>query len=120
LTPRDEAGRILGLHSLFPDMRGLPVRNSHSSGRSRGAVTALLNTLPSNGNSLERLLAYETRTSLPDNLLLLGDKLSMASGLEVRVPLLDPSYLKLVETVPGELRRGGSFAGTGKLLHKKV
>ena len=68
----------------------------------------------------QRLLALEVRSSLPDNLLLLGDKLSMASGLEVRVPFLDPRYLEKIEMLPGSLRRGGLLSQHGKMLHKTV
>jgi asparagine synthase (glutamine-hydrolysing) len=84
------------------------------------ALDIVSESLPKNGTDLERLLAMETRTSLPDNLLMLGDKLSMAWGLEVRVPLLDPGYLRLVEATPGKWRRGGFLGATGKLLHKQV
>lgn len=120
LRPRDEIGRIIGLHTLFPGLDRSSIRPNDSNAFTYKAVENILGALPPNGTFLERLLAFETRTSLPDNLLLIGDKLSMASGLEVRVPMLDPAYLRLVETVPGDLRRAGFLAGNGKMLHKRV
>ena len=72
------------------------------------------------GTFLERLLVLEVRTSLPDNLLTLSDKLSMAWGLEIRVPLLDVAYLNQVEALPEKMRRGGFLGGNGKRLHKKI
>jgi asparagine synthase (glutamine-hydrolysing) len=41
---------------------------------------------------------------LPDNLLLYGDKMSMAFSLEARVPLLDRQLMQFVESLPVELR----------------
>ena len=59
----------------------------------------------------------EIRSSLPDELLMYADKLSMAHSLEVRVPYLD---LRVVEYVE---RLGASFKirnGTQKWLHQRV
>ena len=39
----------------------------------------------------------EIRSSLPDELLMFGDKLSMAHGLEVRVPYLDRTVVEFAE-----------------------
>ena len=61
--------------------------------------------------------ALELRSSLPDELLLYGDKLSMAHGLEVRVPFLDVEIVEFVE------RLNSSFKirwGQGKWLHRQV
>ena len=38
---------------------------------------------------------------LPDNILMRQDKLSMANGLEARVPFLDHELIEFLETVPG-------------------
>lgn len=59
----------------------------------------------------------ELRSSLPDELLMYGDKLSMAHGLEVRVPYLDR------EVVEYALRLPASFKvrwGQRKWLHRRV
>ena len=49
---------------------------------------------------LERMLYVETRTWLVDELLLVADKLSMAHGLELRVPFLDHRLIELLESFP--------------------
>lgn len=61
--------------------------------------------------------ALEIRSSLPDKLLMYADKLSMAHGLEVRVPYLDREIVEYVERLPAafKVRRGQR-----KWLHKKV
>lgn len=121
IQPGLEPERWANLHMLFEDADRRLIR-SGSVPRIHGAnaLSPLSGILPTNGTFLERLLAMETRSSLPDNLLMLGDKLSMAWGLEVRVPLLDDDYMRLVEATPGKLRRGGLLAGDGKSLHKEV
>jgi asparagine synthase (glutamine-hydrolysing) len=69
-------------------------------------------------DSLAQQLYVETRFSLPDNLLLYGDKMAMASSLEVRVPLLDLELMGLVESLPVNLRFKG-WQGH-KYLYKKA
>jgi asparagine synthase (glutamine-hydrolysing) len=59
----------------------------------------------------------EIRSSLPDELLMYADKLSMAHSLEVRVPYLDRTVVEYVQ------RLGASFKirrGTRKWLHRRV
>src|SRR4029077_15727141 len=59
----------------------------------------------------------EIRSSLPDELLMYADKLSMAHSLEVRVPYLDRTVVEYVQ------RLGASFKirnGTRKWLHLQV
>ena len=116
----EEIEKIIGLHTLFPGQDRDRIRKTNGNCETHSYLQPLLKALPANGTFLERLLALEVRSSLADNLLLVGDKLSMASGLEVRVPLLDPIYLKKVESIPGSLRRGGLFSQHGKMLHKLI
>lgn len=53
---------------------------------------------------ISRGLYLDTHLFLPDGLLIYGDKMSMASGLEQRVPFLDLELLSFVERLPGPLR----------------
>jgi asparagine synthase (glutamine-hydrolysing) len=46
----------------------------------------------------------ELRSTLPDELLMFADKLSMAHGLEVRVPYLDKDIVEYVERLPAHLK----------------
>ena len=68
-------------------------------------------------DSLSQMLYVDTRTSLPDNLLLYGDKMSMAVSLEARVPLLDLELMRLVESIPPGLKIRGL---TQKYVLKKA
>jgi asparagine synthase (glutamine-hydrolysing) len=59
----------------------------------------------------------EMRSTLPDELLMYGDKLSMAHGLEGRVPYLDKEVVEYVERLPARFK---VHFGTRKWLHRKV
>src|SRR5262245_25151020 len=59
----------------------------------------------------------EVRSSLPDELLMYADKLSMAHSLEVRVPYLDREVVEYVQRLGASLKvRNGSR----KWLHRRV
>jgi asparagine synthase (glutamine-hydrolysing) len=53
---------------------------------------------------LGRMLYVDARVPLPDNLLLYGDKMSMAASLEARVPFLDLELMDLAERLPSRLK----------------
>ena len=59
----------------------------------------------------------EIRSSLPDELLMYGDKLSMAHSLEVRVPYLDQKIVEYVERLPADYK---IRFGNRKWIHKQV
>jgi len=59
----------------------------------------------------------EIRSSLPDELLMFADKLSMAHSLEVRVPYLDRTVVEYAQRLEGKFKVRG---GRGKWLHRKV
>lgn len=63
-------------------------------------------------DELNRMLAVDAATQLPDDLLMLTDKMSMAVSLECRVPLLDHDLVEMAATIPGELKVKG-----GRLKH---
>jgi asparagine synthase (glutamine-hydrolysing) len=66
---------------------------------------------------LEQALYLDTRMFLPDGILLCNDKMSMAAGLELRVPFLDLELMRFVERIPGRVR---VRARAGKRLHRKA
>ena len=59
----------------------------------------------------------EVRSSLPDELLMYADKLSMAHSLEVRVPYLDRTVVEHVQQLGANLKVRN---GTRKWLHRQV
>ena len=55
-------------------------------------------------DELARMLAVDAATQLPDDLLMLTDKMSMAVSLECRVPLLDHELFELAARIPGSIK----------------
>jgi asparagine synthase (glutamine-hydrolysing) len=68
-------------------------------------------------DELGGLQFLEIRSSLPDELLMFADKLSMAHSLEVRVPFLDHEIVEYVECLDASFK---VRYGQGKWLHRKV
>jgi asparagine synthase (glutamine-hydrolysing) len=64
---------------------------------------------------LEQALYLDTRMFLPDGILICNDKMSMAAGLELRVPFLDRELMRFVESVPASHR---VRPRAGKRLHR--
>jgi asparagine synthase (glutamine-hydrolysing) len=76
-----------------------------------------LSPLMSETDELGGFQFLEMRSTLPDELLMFGDKLSMAHGLEVRVPYLDKEIVEYVERLPANLKVRN---GAQKWLHRQV
>jgi asparagine synthase (glutamine-hydrolysing) len=76
-----------------------------------------LSDLMTKTDELGGLQFIELRSTLPDELLMYADKLSMAHSLEVRVPYLDREIVEYGERLPGVFKVRN---GTGKWLHREV
>jgi asparagine synthase (glutamine-hydrolysing) len=100
------------IDELFPE----GVLSPHS-GDTIQECWASMADLMSETDELGGLQFLETRSTLPDELLMYADKLSMAHGLELRVPYLDKDIVEYVERLPANFKvRNGS----GKWLHRQV
>lgn len=72
---------------------------------------------PGNLSPIDRILKLEQRFFLADHNLIYTDKMSMAAGVEVRVPFLDLEFVKYVAEIPWYLKQNGS---EGKWILKKA
>jgi asparagine synthase (glutamine-hydrolysing) len=68
-------------------------------------------------DQLGRLQFMEVRSTLPDELLMYADKLSMAHSLELRVPYLDKDIVEYALRLSANLKVRN---GVGKWLHRQV
>jgi asparagine synthase (glutamine-hydrolysing) len=59
------------------------------------------------GGVLNRMLYVDTKTALPDDLLLKADKMTMANSIELRVPLLDHKILEFAASLPENFKVRG-------------
>lgn len=65
----------------------------------------------------EQQMRIDARMNLADDLLLYGDKISMAFGLEARVPMLDLRLMEFIESLPLSCKRD---LRRGKIIHKAM
>ncbi len=82
----------------------------------RGSLSKLYNDVK-NQDPLTQMLYIDTRSNLPDDLLMVSDKTSMTNSVEARVPFLDYRLIEFIETIPPNLKI--NFF-KGKYLHKKA
>ena len=61
-------------------------------------------------DALNRMLVVDAETQLPDDLLMLTDKMTMATSLECRVPLLDHELVEMTARIGEDVKvRGGEL-----------
>lgn len=105
-----EPARILGLFA--PEHRITLARADMLA-----PLREYLATLPPGLPPMQRMLALEQRFFLADHNLLYTDKMSMAAGVEVRVPFLDNDLVRLANALPPGLKQRGA---EGKWVLKKA
>ena len=100
-------------YELFaPDVRAiLGDRNEFQS------LTRSLSSIPHEHNSLNRLLYLEGKHFLADHNLNYTDKMGMAAGVEIRVPLLDIDLINFAARIPPQLKQRGR---QGKYILKRA
>ncbi|MDD5634642.1 MAG: asparagine synthase (glutamine-hydrolyzing) [Candidatus Omnitrophica bacterium] len=122
LPERDARERLYRIYSIIPDSFKediyLPeMKKVARECEARKYVYDRVEALPAGYNALEKMLYLDTRTSLPDNLLLAEDKMSMACSIEARVPFLDRDVMDLAERIPADLKIRFK---TQKYIHKRA
>ena len=68
-------------------------------------MLTFLNRFKGNISQLDRLLLLEQRFFLADHNLIYTDKMSMAEGVETRVPFLDKNLVKFSRTIPNKYKQ---------------
>jgi asparagine synthase (glutamine-hydrolysing) len=59
-------------------------------------------------NVVDQMLYVDSKTWLPDDLLIKADKMTMANSLELRVPLLDHQILEFAASLPADYKLKGT------------
>jgi len=80
-------------------------------------LISTLQAMPADSSAIQRMLLLEQRFFLGDHNLNYTDKMSMAAGVESRVPFLDPDLMALAATLPDCYRQRGR---EGKWILKKA
>jgi asparagine synthase (glutamine-hydrolysing) len=103
---------FLKLKAYSPDFRAQLGHNAATE-----PMLDFLKPLPSFVMPLERMLALEQRFFLADHNLTYTDKMSMAVGVEVRVPYLDIDLVEHAARIPVKYKQRGRV---GKWILKKA
>ncbi len=121
LGTEDRLKRYQDVFSLAParTIDGLFQDDLFPNGQSHGLVDYWRGLVPQmvHTDELGGFQLLEIRSSLPDELLMYADKLSMAHSLEARVPYLDRTVVEYIQ------RLGSQFKirnGSRKWLHRRV
>ena len=123
LGERDLLQRFVSIYSFFSEAMkdelyqdSLKTEFAKSSHSPADSIRHLQHEV-SDLDALSQILYIDVRTNLPDDLLMVGDKTSMANSIELRVPFLDCRVVEFIEGLPPFLKLSGL---TGKYLHKKA
>jgi len=106
-TKRDDLERLYSL-----EFRSA-IKNSNPASE----MLKFLKDLPANTSKLDRMLALEQQFFLPDHNLIYTDRMSMAVGVEVRVPFLDKELVEFAYNIPDQFKQKGR---EGKWILKKA
>lgn len=101
------------LIGLFTD----EIQEQIKSNKPGDFLKSLLFNIPEERNWLNRMLYWEMRSFLVDHNLNYTDKMSMAVGVEARVPYLDKDLVEFSTTIPPHLKMKGNET---KYILKKV
>jgi asparagine synthase (glutamine-hydrolysing) len=93
------------------------IRADLPSQHPRQALIEMLSLIPNETSRLNQMLFWEMNAYLPDHNLMYTDKLSMAVGVEARVPFLDLDLVQFSTTIPPTLKMRGT---TTKYLLRKL
>jgi asparagine synthase (glutamine-hydrolysing) len=121
LATEDRLRRYQDVFSLAPGptIDGL-FQNGSADGNSANELVNYWRPLADQMSDIDELGGFqllEVRSSLPDELLMYADKLSMAHSLEVRVPYLDRTVVEYVQRLDASFKIRN---GTRKWLHRQV
>jgi len=103
---------------LAPDLvEGLLAADLREAGCGENPLIGSLADLPADTAAINKMLYLECRHFLADHNLNYTDKMGMAAGVEVRVPLLDRDLVALAARLPVEYKQRGA---EGKWIFKKA
>jgi asparagine synthase (glutamine-hydrolysing) len=118
---KNELDRFIGIFTLYTNDLKNEIYRKEVEGLKincqKPYFTEALSNADSTNGSLSKLLFIDTRSMLPDNLLLFNDKITMANSIENRVPYLDIDLINFIESLPVSFKLKGK---AGKYLHRQA
>jgi asparagine synthase (glutamine-hydrolysing) len=103
LSEDDELKRFEKIYTVFTtkERKRLLKSNFAPNGTSLNYFFSLI---PTQLNALDKIATLDTYTSLGDELLMYGDKMTMATSVEMRVPFLDNEVVALAQKIPNHYK----------------
>ena len=103
--------------SLLQSLYSPEFRQQLAGSNSNQVMQDFLEPILTSASSLDQMLALEQRFFLTDHNLNYTDKMSMAAGVEIRVPFLDLDLVNFAARIPDKFKQKGSV---GKWVLKKA
>ena len=115
----EQSKRFVESYAIFPHTLKETILKSNTKGTYPcESVDKWLNWLDMKHlHPTEQMMRIDTRMQLADDFLIYGDKISMSSSLEMRVPMLDIQLVSFIESIPLKFRVGRRQT---KILHKML
>lgn len=119
LTRKDEADRFMEIYAMFTKSEREALAGAASARNLATPLRGWLDWYDSERqrSSVERMMGVDCRMNLADDLLLYGDKISMAHSIEARVPILDLEVVEFIDSLPQDYRLAWRQS---KIVHKRT
>jgi len=116
LTENNEYRRFEKIYTVFTEEeRKRLLQNSYT--KQITELKATYDLIPSEVPSSDKMSILDTYTWLSDELLMYGDKTTMATSVEMRVPFLDNDLVETVQKIPTHFKING---GRHKYILRKM
>ena len=99
LTEKETLTRFEKMYTVFRDEEKKRLLTKHFTHNKTG-LNYFYNLIPEELSDVDKMSILDTYTSLSDELLMYGDKMTMATSIEMRVPFLDNDLVNLAQKIP--------------------
>lgn len=103
LTEEDELKRFEKIYTVFTNRERQRLLKSNFADEGT-SLEYFFSLIPTELNALDKIAILDTYTSLSDELLMYGDKMTMATSVEMRVPFLDNEVVALAQKIPNHYK----------------
>ena len=103
LTEQNVLSRFEKIYTVYREDEKKKLLESEFTNHQTG-LHYFYNLIPDELSALDKMSILDTYTSLSDELLMYGDKMTMATSIEMRVPFLDNDLVALAQKIPNQYK----------------
>jgi len=103
LTEEHVLSRFEKIYTVYTEDEKIRLLDNEFSNHQTG-LYYFYNLIPEELSALDKMSILDTYTSLSDELLMYGDKMTMATSIEMRVPFLDNDLVALAQKIPNQYK----------------